>query len=186
MNSTNIKRVIDGFQKANRWLMALPMAALVGMLVLDSVNVTTIRLFKFVAIRGQKDLIEELLVVAIFVPLAYVLLGPGHIKTDMVVNALKARLRFAATMISDIAILSIALFCTWTSVFGGLAVFARGTTKQGDLQLPLTPGYTAISLAFILLVIAAVLHLVYHIALYRDKKLVLETAEKPSLRETLS
>ncbi|MBI2868997.1 MAG: hypothetical protein HYX96_04140 [Chloroflexi bacterium] len=124
-----VSRVLDRVKQLNYWLLAIPMIALVGMFFLDAANVLTIRVFGFRATPSQKELIEEQLVLVVYIGLTYVLLGPGHIKTDMVKNHLKPLMRFFADLVSDLAMLSLAVFTTVATSSGTIVSYRPAGRK---------------------------------------------------------
>ena len=158
-----VTRLLEKYKQFNYWLLVVPMIAMVAMFLLDAVNVATIRLFGFRATPGQKELIEELLIVVAYAGLAYVLLVPGHIKTDMVKNRLRGRLRFVADIAGDAAILFVAVFCTWTTMGGTIHNITFGSRKQGEIEFSLIPFFVLITLSFALLAFAALLVMIKHI-----------------------
>ncbi len=163
-----VSRLLERLKQINYWLLILPMIALVGMFFLDAVNVTTIRLFGVRATPAQKELIEEQLILVIYVGLAYVLLGPGHIKTEMVKDLFGPRLRFIATMISDTAMLSLAAFTTSAITAGAITSFTHGATKMGEIQVPLGPFHMMIAVSFAMLTLVALLVMIHHILCFRE------------------
>ena len=169
MQGVNIvSRLLERYKRVNYWLLALPMASLVIMFMLDAINVTTIRLFGFRATPSSKEMVEELMIVVVYVSLAYVLLGPGHIKTDMLKNRLGSRLRFVFDMLSDTAVLSLAAFCTWTTGAGAFHAVTHGATKMGDVEMALSPFYIVITMSFVLLAFAALLVMLQHILCFKE------------------
>ena len=165
-----VSRLLERYKRVNYWLLALPMISLVIMFVLDAVNVTTIRLFGFRATPSSKEMIEELMIVVVFVSLAYVLLGPGHIKTDMLKSRFGPRLRFTAGLLSDTAVLLLAAFVTWTTTAGAIHAITHGATKMGDVEMALSPFYIVIAASFALLSFAALLVMVQHILCFKESR----------------
>ncbi|MBI2868516.1 MAG: TRAP transporter small permease [Chloroflexi bacterium] len=176
MTSETLGRLIEKFKQVNYWLLSVPVLALFAMFFLDAANVTTIRLFGVRATPIQKELIEQLIILVVFLALTYVLLGPGHIKTDIIRNHLNRPLRFAAEMISDVTTLLFALFCTWTTGAGTLYTIQVKAQTMGIIQLSLAPFYVAITLSFALLAIGSLLVLIRHIMLFREGRYPLPAA----------
>jgi len=168
--ANKVSRLLERYKRVNYWLLALPMVSLVIMFVLDAINVTTIRLFGFRATPSSKEMIEELMIVVVYVSLAYVLLGPGHIKTDMLKNRLGPRLRFAAELLGDTAVLFLAVFCTWTTTAGATHAITHGATKMADVEIALSPFYIVIAVSFALLSFAALLVMIQHVLCFKESR----------------
>ena len=160
-----IVRLIEKVKKLNYWLLIIPMLALVGMMFLDAANAITIKLFSVRATPAQKELIEELLIVVVYVGMAYTLLERGHIKTDMLKNRFGPNLRFAADMLSDLACMVLFGYMAWASVNGAIYNLVRHSIKQGEITLPLSPFYVILAASIAMLFFASVLVFINHIHL---------------------
>jgi TRAP-type C4-dicarboxylate transport system permease small subunit len=140
------------------------------MFFLDAVNVLTIRLFLFRLTPVQKELIEELLVIVVFIPLAYVLLGPGHIKTELLKSRMRGITRFSADMLTSIALLVLSVVCFLATGSGALHAIESGSVKMGDVQFPLSPFYVMLSFGFLLLSIATLLIMIKQIFTFIESR----------------
>ncbi len=160
--------LIEKFQKFNFWLLIFPIAAMIIIFFLDAANVLTIRFFGFKLTPIQKELIEDLLVVVVFLPLAYVLLGPGHINTDMFKDRFAPVFRFFADMVSSLALIFLAVIGFLATGTGTLHALRAGSVKMGNVQFPLAPFYICLTSGFFLLIIAATLIMLKRIFLFQQ------------------
>ena len=160
-----IARLIERVKKLNYWLLAVPMLALFGQLFLEAANITTIKLFGVRTTPSQKELIEEFLIIVVYSGMAYTLLERGHIQTNMLKNRLRPKLRFVATMISDVACVTLFGYMTWATVNGAIWNLVRHSGKQGEVIIPLSPFYVILAVSITMLFFAAVLVFINHIAL---------------------
>lgn len=176
-----IDRAVLGLKKLNYWILFIPIIAMFGMMFLDGVNVITIRFFGFRAVPGHKELIEELMIIVVYVGLAYVLLERGHIKTNILKNQFPPALRFAADIIADLVCIGLPAFMAYVSGTGLVWSIIHRSAKQGDVQFPLTPFYVVVTASFAMLSIAAVFIMIKHIA-HRGE----EEGPKGKVEEVLS
>ncbi len=178
-----ISKAINVFQKINWALVVISVIALVAMLLLDSVNIITIRLFSFRATPFQKEAIEELLIIVVFLPLAYVLVGPAHIKTDMFKNMTPKTVRFGMDMVTGIAITVLSVGCFLATGKGTLHAIQFHSVKMGDVQFSLIPFYVCITLSFLLLFIGNILVVMKQIVEQTSQKSV--EVRKEEIKSTI-
>ncbi len=158
-----ISWMLDRFKRFNYWLLILPMLALFGMMALDALNLITIRLFGFSATPGHKVIIEELIIIAVYTGITYALLGPGHIRTDILKDHFGPHLRLAADLISYLVGLGIAGFITFSTGTRAINAFVTHVDKMGEIQVFVAPFYLAITISFALLWLGLLLLLIQSI-----------------------
>jgi TRAP-type C4-dicarboxylate transport system permease small subunit len=184
-------KIVETYRKINYWMLPFPIICMVSMILLDSLNVTSIRLFQVRVTPLQKELIEELIVIVIYFGMAYVLLGPGHIKTHMLKDHFGAKIRFASDMITDLVTLAFASFTAVAATAGTIEAYTRKWFHMGDIEFTIVPFFAVIAVSFILFAIAALMVLIQHILEFKEtgysqyKKLsIQEQAELEALRES--
>jgi len=170
---TSLERVswlIEKFKRFNYWLLYIVIAALAVTFILDSINPIVIKLIGVALFPFQKELVEELLVVIVWLPFAYVLLGPGHIVTDIFRNRMGRRLGFASDMLTGVAILVGGLVAFSASLIGTAYVIQFKSVKMGVVQFSLIPFYVSLNISFFLFIIADILLILKRIFAFKEEK----------------
>jgi len=115
----------------------------------------------------QKELVEELLVIIVWLPFAYVFIGPGHIVTDIFRNRMGKRLGFVADMITGFAVLLAAGIAFWASLKGSAHAIQVKSLKMGEVQFSLIPFYISLNISFFLFAVANILLMLKKFFCYR-------------------
>ena len=163
-----ISQAADKFKQFNSWLMYISMAALVATFILDSLNPLTIKLMGIRLFPFQKELVEELLIVVVWLPFAYVLIGPGHIVTDIFRLRMGRRMGFAADMLIGLAVLVAGGGAFLASLSGSAHAIQFQAVKMGEVPFSLIPFYITINFSFFLFVIADILLMLKRIYAFRE------------------
>lgn len=142
------EKIVDWLRKLNRWFIAIGLVSLFAMMVVDTVNIIGIKLGVRVIPAG-KTIIEELMTVAVFIGLGFVLLERGHIRTDIVKTRLSARMRFTSDVVSSVVIILVSGFISWTNGKTAIEYFAHGVTSPADIAIPMAPFFLLITLSFL-------------------------------------
>ena len=106
--------------------------------------------------------------IIVWLPFAYVLLGPGHIVTDMFRNRMGQRSGFVADMIVGAAVLVAGLVAFSASLGGTLHAIRFRSIKMGEVQFSLIPFYVTISVSFFLFVIADILWMLQRVFRFKQ------------------
>lgn len=162
-----VLKLFDKFLKFNYWLVYVAVFAIIISVLLDSINPITIRFFHFQTTPVQKELIEELLLIMIYVPFAYVLMGPGHIKTELIKRRFGRRLGFAADMLVDSATFALGVIIFSASISRLQHVIKYDSIKAGEVQFSMLPFDAAMSFSFLMIIIASILLMLKHIYIYK-------------------
>lgn len=149
--------LIDRFKKINYSLLILSMIALAIMCFLDFMSVVTVRGFGFRLLPEHKGFIEQLLTIVIYIPAAYVLLGPGHLKITMISDRCRGFFRPLVDFASALSAFVIGGFLTWMAILGMLNSAKIHSLMQGELSVPLLPFFIVIVLSLVFFCIAALL-----------------------------
>jgi TRAP-type mannitol/chloroaromatic compound transport system permease small subunit len=166
-----ISQAVEKFKRFNSFVMYISVAGLFITFILDSLNPLCVKLLKFNLFPFQKELIEELLVIIVWLPFAYVLIGPGHIVTDILRTRMGRRLGFVADVIVGIATIAIGLLAFLASLKGTFHSIQFNTIKMGEIQFSLIPFYIFINIAFFLFLIAGILLMLKHLFAFKEGNL---------------
>lgn len=138
--------------------------AVFSLMLLAVVNVTGRHAFNQ-PLHGYVDWIEQAMPVIAFLGVAYVHRVGGHVRMDLVVGALRGRWLWAAEWLSTLAILILMILLVW----GSWAHFQRSfdfaaplwsRDSSFDIRLPLWPAKLLAPVAFSVLCLRLMLHLV--------------------------
>ena len=163
-----ISQAIKKFQRFNSWLMYIVVFALCTSFIVDSLNPIIIKLLGFRLFPFQKELVEELMIVVIWLPFAYVLIGPGHIVTDIFRIRMGRRMGFAADMLIGVAVLVAGGVAFLASLSGSAHAIQFQAVKMGEAPFSLIPFYITINISFFLFVIANILLMLKRIYAFRE------------------
>ena len=163
-----ISQAVEKFKRFNSWLMYIATVALAVTFILDSLNPITIKLLGIRLFPFQKELVEELLIVVVWLPFAYVLIGPGHIVTDIFRVRMGRRMGFAADMLIGVAVLVAGGVAFLASLSGSAHAIQFQAVKMGEVPFSLIPFYITINISFFLFVIADVLIMLKRIYAFRE------------------
>ncbi|MBI2869033.1 MAG: TRAP transporter small permease [Chloroflexi bacterium] len=165
-----IESLIKAYTRFNRWLMIVPMVTLLAIMLIDGLNIITIRFFGIRATPVQKEIIEELLIVMGYMALAYILLAPGtgHIKTEMIQKRLPEGMRKAANILIGFVSLFVSGYVVYASTTGLIFTLVYRSAKEGMVMIPLAPFYLVIPLSFLLFFIGSLLLLIRDIAMFGE------------------
>lgn len=129
-----VDRIVHGVSRVAN---ILGVSLLFGIMVLVSLNVVLRYLFK-APVAGTFELVELMLVVAVFCGFAYTTRTRGHITVDLIVDALPARLRTAidlTTTALSLLVFGFMFYALWLSATGPGA----GLIQSDMLAVPLQP-----------------------------------------------
>lgn len=170
MNLGQVSWLLTRFEKFNYWMMYLVIGALVTTFILDSLNPLCVKLLEFNLFPFQKEMVEELLVIIVWLPFAYVLIGPGHIVTDILRVRMGRRQGFVADVIVGIVTIAVALIAFLASLSGTIHTIQFDSKKMGEIQFSLIPFYIFINISFFLFFIAAILMILKRIFVFKEAR----------------
>lgn len=154
-----ISWLIAKLEKLNVWIIDVGVICLFFMMVIDTVNIIGIK-FGLEVVPAGKTFIEELMSVLVYIGMAYVLLGRGHIKTEILKNRFPRPLRFASDVLTYAVIASVGGFIFWRTIIAAIDSFQRHATVPAKILVPIGPFILIIALAFFNLALCALLVLI--------------------------
>lgn len=144
------------WQVVNVAFIALGAACLFGMMMIDTVNIIGVQAGREI-IPAPKVLIEELMTVVVFIGIGDVLLGRGHIKTDVVKKHFPPRLRLISDLASHVLIIGASGFVCWALAVAAAKSFHEHATVAASIPIPIAPFILVIAVSFFNMGLCAVI-----------------------------
>ena len=160
---STLDRLIAKFTRVTDWFLRVGFVTLLAMVVIDTVNITSLKLGFGNAIPSGKEMMEELMVVTTYCGVAFVLLRQEHIRTELMEHRFPAKVRVGTKVLRHLIAAGIAFLLLWRSIILVQGTAADWSLKQGLINIPLFPSQFLMSVSFFLLFCAALLILVREI-----------------------
>lgn len=152
--------LIDKLDKVNVWFMRIGYITLLAMVIIDTLNVISVKLGLGTVIPSGKEMIEELMVISVYCGVALVHLRQEDIKTEIVISRFPSAVRFNTALFGQLAVIFICIILVWrTIVFLGDTI-TQNAVKEGLLSVSLIPSRLVMCIGFILLLASSLLVLV--------------------------
>lgn len=137
-----LNRALVVIEKVGGWISWISGIFVIIVMILSVVDITSAKFFSR-PIPGTLDIVGELMVFVVVLPLAYVTLKRGHIRIDVLEHHIGKAGRYVLKIIQALIGVAIMGFMTWrTSVYVGYVVKAEMET--GTIFLPIWPANVAI------------------------------------------
>ena len=133
MQSSLIAKVLIGYQRAQLWLAA---SALLAMMMVTVVDVCTRYLFNR-PVRGAYDFTEAMLVVFVFHGLALCIWSRSHIVIDLIDQGVSATTRYWLVKVADAVSLALLILLAVAMLRPAFQAYGYGDRKL-ELNLPLS------------------------------------------------
>lgn len=144
---------------------AAVLGAVAGLITMLVITLDVVwRMWTGRSVPGLLELSETLLVVIVFLSIAYAERVEVHVRTEVLTRKFPRRLRLWTRVVVHAASASISLFLAWATTTRALDSFASAEYQPGLVRFPLWPARIVISIGFILLTIEFALKLVRSIA----------------------
>ncbi len=154
-----INWLLSGAEKFNRVFINVGAIAVVAIMVVDTLSIVGLWFGKRV-IPGDKTIIEEMMILVVYISLAYVLFERGHIKTEILKKRSSPPLHFASTVVALVVMMGVSIYIGWQNLFGGLECLRHNAVQTADLPIPTGPFFLVIAISFFNLALCALLFLI--------------------------
>lgn len=130
----------DGFTRVTRWL-AIAAAACLGVtMLIGTIDVVGTKFFSW-PVPGAKEIIEELNVGIVFLAIAFVAIGRGHIRITILERFMPKVLNFSFGILGYVAGILLSAFLSWRAFVLLQSSIQNHILKGGgELLLPVWPG----------------------------------------------
>jgi TRAP-type C4-dicarboxylate transport system permease small subunit len=135
----------------NQWLGYLAVIVLGLMMLLTVVDVS-LRYFLNAPITGTTEISRLMMIIIVFPALGWCALARKHIRVELIVSRLPPRVQAIVSSITLLAALGTYIIITWQSFLESVVV----NRQTSLLQLPFTPFYWVMSVAFAIFCLAIV------------------------------
>ena len=116
-------------------------------MTIDAFNVVAIK-FGFVIFPAGKTIIEELMVVVVFVGLGHLFFVDNHIKTELIRKRLSPLLNSMIDYFKYILVLAISLFVFFENFPTAIEFLLNWVTSPADIPIPMGPFYFILAISF--------------------------------------
>ena len=142
--------------KFNQFLLFIGAVSIFIMIVVDVLNVIGAKAGVMIVPSG-KTIIEEMLVVIIYIGMGYVMLNRGHIKTDILKNRFPHKVSFALDIFTFVLIIAVSTYIFVKNAGTFMLFFTKGISLPGIVQIPKWPAQLLLVLGFLNLAVCTML-----------------------------
>ena len=110
-------------------------------------------------IIGQVEIVDLLMLTAVFLTAGYTMLAKGHVYIGLIVDRLPEKARASMNIFNYLFCLAVCVFAVWQSITRSIYLEQMNKTS-GQLSIPEYPFLIIVAIGWFLLGLAAVVHLV--------------------------
>ena len=142
----------SAIEKATKWLTSIASVCLGIMMFLSVFDIIGAKVFK-TSIPGTILIVEELMVIMLFLAIAYVQYERGHIAITLVYNRMNAKAVYIVDVVKNATGMVLFGFITWRSFVLLQNAIRMMAIKPGEIDIPLWPSILTVFVGSALLTV---------------------------------